>query len=80
MPLITFGIDKDRNLIIQFPVFVQPYTQKAFSAISVRNFTHSYFGSEHQGAFIHTFANQETIYCPNLRDLYLLDIAGIKSM
>ena len=28
MPLITFGIDKDRNLIVQFPVFVQPYTQK----------------------------------------------------
>ena len=28
MPLITFSIDKDMNLIIQFPVFVQPYTQK----------------------------------------------------
>ena len=27
-PLITFGNDKDRNLIIQFPVFVQLYTQK----------------------------------------------------
>ena len=28
MQLITFGIDKDMNLVIQFPVFVQPYTQK----------------------------------------------------
>ena len=28
MPLITFGIDKDMNLIIQFPVIIQPYTQK----------------------------------------------------
>ena len=28
MPLGTFGIDKDRNLIIQFLVFVQPCTQK----------------------------------------------------
>ena len=28
MPLITFSIDKYMNLIIQFPVFVQPYTQK----------------------------------------------------
>ena len=26
MKLITFGIDSKRNLIIQFPVFVQPYT------------------------------------------------------
>ena len=27
MQLVTFGINKDKNLIIQFPVFVQPYTQ-----------------------------------------------------
>ena len=27
MKLVTFGIDKKRNLIVQFPVFVQPYTQ-----------------------------------------------------
>ena len=28
MPLITFGIHKNMNLINQFSVFVQPYTQK----------------------------------------------------
>ena len=28
MKLVIFGIDKKRNLIIQFLVFVQPYTQK----------------------------------------------------
>ena len=28
MKLVMFGIDRDRNLIIQFLVFVQPYTQK----------------------------------------------------
>ena len=28
MKLVTFGIDDQRNLIIQFPVFVQPYTQQ----------------------------------------------------
>ena len=28
MQLVTFGIDNDRNLITQFPLFVQPYTQK----------------------------------------------------
>ena len=26
--LVTFGIDKDMNLVIQFPVFIQPYPQK----------------------------------------------------
>ena len=28
MKLVTFGIDRDKNLIIQFPVFIQPYTQQ----------------------------------------------------
>ena len=28
MKLVTFGIDNQRNLIVQFPVFVHPYTQK----------------------------------------------------
>ena len=28
MQLVTFGIDKDMNLVIQFPVFIQPYTHK----------------------------------------------------
>ena len=28
MHLVTFGIDNDRNLIIQFPLFVQPYMQQ----------------------------------------------------
>ena len=28
MKLVTFGIDSQRNLIIQFPVFMQPYTQR----------------------------------------------------
>ena len=28
MKLVTFGIDNQRNLIVQVPVFVQPYTQK----------------------------------------------------
>ena len=28
MKLVTFGIDKDESLIVQFPVFIQPYTQQ----------------------------------------------------
>ena len=28
MQLVTFCIDKDKNLIIQFPIFIQPYTQQ----------------------------------------------------
>ena len=28
MKLVTFRIDQDRNLIIQFSIFIQPYTQQ----------------------------------------------------
>ena len=28
MQLVTFGVDKDKNLTIQIPVFIQPYTQQ----------------------------------------------------
>ena len=28
MQLVTFGIDRNMNLVIQFPVFIQPYIQK----------------------------------------------------
>ena len=27
MKVVTFGTDQDKNLIIQFPMFVQPYMQ-----------------------------------------------------
>ena len=29
MQLVTFSVDKDMNLVIKFPVFIQPYTQKS---------------------------------------------------
>ena len=35
MKLVIFGIDQKRNLIIQFPVFVQPYTQKPLTLYQV---------------------------------------------
>ena len=35
MNLVTFGIDQIRNLIIQFPVFVQPYMQKPLTLYQI---------------------------------------------
>ena len=43
MKLVTFGIDNQRNLIVQFPVFVQPYTQKRL-IVSNQNSSSPYFG------------------------------------
>ena len=35
MKIVTFGIDRDINLIIQFPVFTQPYTQQALISYEI---------------------------------------------
>ena len=35
MKLVTFGIDYQKNLIIQFPIFVQPYTQMKLTLYQV---------------------------------------------
>ena len=35
MKLVMFGIDYQKNLIIQFPVFVQPYTQTKLTLYQV---------------------------------------------
>ena len=37
MKLVTFGIDNQKNLIIQFLIFIQPYTQTKLTFISNRN-------------------------------------------
>ena len=39
MKLVTFGIDFQKNLIIQFPVFVQPYTQTKLTLYQVETVT-----------------------------------------
>ena len=36
MKLVTFGIDSQKNLIIQFPVFVQPYTQTKLTLYQIK--------------------------------------------
>ena len=42
MKLVTFGIDRKRNIIIQFSIFVQPYTQQTIDIISIRNSSSSH--------------------------------------
>ena len=41
MQLVTFGIDKDMNPVIQFPVFIKPYTQKIVGTILHYTYHHA---------------------------------------
>ena len=35
MKLVKYGIDNQRNLIVQFPIFIQPYTQKRLNMYQI---------------------------------------------
>ena len=47
MQPVTFSIDKDMNLIIQFPVFIQTYTQETINSIPTGDSSSSHFRQEH---------------------------------
>ena len=54
MQLVIFGIDKDKNLIIQFPVFIQSYTQQPLILLSGRDSTTTHNRPEHTGTILQT--------------------------
>ena len=55
MQLVTFGIDKDKNLIIQFPVFVQPYTQQPLILYQLETVPAPIIDQTHKHIHIHTY-------------------------
>ena len=38
MKSVTFGINRKRNLIIQFPIFVQPHIKKLYLALNMETY------------------------------------------
>ena len=63
MKLVTFGIDNQRNLIVQFPVFVQPYTQKRLIMYQIETIPVPILDENEQ---VHSYTElkiEKTIYC-----------------
>ena len=54
MQLGMFGIDKDRNLIIQFPVFIQPYMQQPLILYQIETVPVPNYRSKHTSTILHT--------------------------
>ena len=52
MKLVTFGIDNQRNLIVQFPVFVELYTQKRLIMYKIETVLAPIL--DENGKYIHT--------------------------
>ena len=64
IPLVTFGADRNMNLVIQFLIFIQPYIQEPLLSISDRDCSGTNTGYKHRGKFIHSPTSEQTIHCP----------------
>ena len=63
MKLVTFGIDNQRNLIVQFPVFVQPYTQKKLIMYQIETDPVPMLDENEQVQSYTELKIEKTIYC-----------------
>ena len=51
MKLVTFGIDYQKNLIIQFPVFVQPYTKTRLTLYQIETLPMPFLDANNKAQF-----------------------------
>ena len=80
MQLVTFGIDKDKNLIIQFPVFIQPYTQQPLILYQLETVPVPIIDQNTQ---VHSYIQlqiEKTIHCIKFRNPHLPTTARIKNL
>ena len=80
MHLVTFGIDKEMNLVIQFPVFIQLYIQKPLNPISIRDSSSTNTRHKHRGPILHPSACEQTLHCFKLRNIHITHTTGTKIM
>ena len=71
MKLVIFGIDNQRNLIVQFPVFVQPYTQKRFIMYQIKTVPVP-ISDENEQAHSYTELKIEKTYIALNKETYIM--------
>ena len=62
MPLVTFGVDRNMNLVIQFPVFIQPIHSEIIGSLPVRDCSSPDIGHQYGSQFIHPPMCEQTLY------------------
>ena len=80
MYLVTFGIDKDMNLVIQFLVFIQPYTQKPLILYQLETVPVPILDTNFKGSIIHTPKSQKSLPCFKFRNIRITNKSRIKVM
>ena len=64
MALVTFGVERNMNLVIQFPIFIQPYTQEPLLLYQIETIPVPILDTKHRGKFMHSPTHEQTIHCP----------------
>ena len=77
MKLVTFGIDKKRNLIIQFLIFVQPCTQQPLILYQIERVPVPIVDKNTKALLLYRNTGKETIYSLILGNIYKYTSAGI---
>ena len=80
MQLVTFDINSNMNLDIQFPVFIQPYMQKPLILYQLETVPVTIFGPKYQSPILHTFEDQKTLHSFKFRNIHFTKTTRIKIM
>ena len=62
MKLVMFDIDNQKNLIIQFPVFVQPYTHTKLTLYQVETVTVPILDASNKIQSVYPTENRQTLH------------------
>ena len=62
MKLVMFGIDNEKNLI-QFPVFVQPYTQTKLTLYQIETVPVPILDTNDKGPILYSVKDRKTLHC-----------------
>ena len=73
MKLVIFGIDDQRNLIIQFPVFVHPHTQQHLILYQMETVSIPIVETNEKGTVIYILASKEALHSAKFRDIYFFE-------
>ena len=73
MKLVTFGINKERNLIVQFPVYIQPYIQQQLILYEIEMVAVPIIDLNKNGTFIHSFTGWQALHSNKFWNIYFLE-------
>ena len=80
MQHVTFGTDKDMNLVIQFPVFIQPYTQKPLILYQLETVPVPILATNTEAQSYTHLKVKKALPCFKFRNIHITNTSGTEVM